>query len=361
MLNRRLVLGLVAALFALTVLGGAQGAAAEPAAVSVEDLGLSFELTCTPDTFLPGEWVVVECVQHIANGGPATLSDIHLDIGGKSTGPIPAIFFMWTVRDGRYMPMGTGQINYLPPDLKPGESGESHTVLLLWMGDGTFETEAKVSVGGRLIVAQPIRFTATDGAAAPPSDLLVSRRLLAQPGQSETVYETTITNRSRSAVKELLVTERYDTSATFVGAEPPAKSELPEAQLSTWGLASFGKDSLKPGESLALRTTYGRPPDSECGIAVTAAVVEASVDGERQRYGVRGEDTTMGICVGGDSPGTVVPGGEGPGSTVGAVALPSGGEGPAGREVDVLWAVAVLVTGGASLVGAAMALRRRAR
>jgi hypothetical protein len=40
---------------------------------------------------------------------------------------------------------------------------------------------------------------------------------------------------------------------------------------------------------------------------------------------------------------------------------PSGGEGPAGREVDVLWAVAVLVTGGAPLVGVAMALRRRAR
>jgi hypothetical protein len=112
-----------------------------------------------------------------------------------------------------------------------------------------------------------------------------------------------------------------------------------------------------------LQTIYGRLPDSECGFAVTGAVVEATVDGGEQRYGVRGEDATIGSCGGGDFPGTVVPGGEGSGGggSSGPLAAPATGEGlvPTGDHVG--WAAAVLAVGGVALCGVGLAVRRRTR
>ena len=357
MLSRRLVLGLVAPLLVLTIFSGAPDMAAGPAMVSAEEPGLALERSCTPDTFRPDEWVAVECDQRLTNNGDSTLTDISLSIGGYN-GPLPNYFFVWSERDGELQPVGTGALTFEGRDLEPGHTSVSTLVVLLRMSEGTFESELRVSVGEQLVLTRPFRFVATAGAAAPPTDLVVTEEPVAGPAGEEAVptatFETKITNQGSSAVTQLRATVRHGEYVTFVGAEPSPSSRNPSVQLVFWDLAAFGKESLAPGESLMLRTTYGPGADYGCGSVTSGVVVEATVDGQERRYGAQSEEgATVGECRYEEEEygsGGGVPTGFG-----------RGGEGPAGREVDLLWAVAVLTAGGASLVGAALALRRRAR
>jgi len=54
---------------------------------------LAFEHKCTPDTFRPDEWVVIECVARSTNQGQDTLINIAWSVGGTFSGTIPAYFF----------------------------------------------------------------------------------------------------------------------------------------------------------------------------------------------------------------------------------------------------------------------------
>ena len=169
------------------------------------------------------------------------------------------------------------------------------------MSEGTFTTEAVLSAGGRQGLARPIRFVATKDAADPPAGLVVTEELVGGPTDGEAVptatYETKITNRGSSAVTKLAVTDRYDEYASFVGGEPAPSTRNPEVQLASWDLAAFGKDSLAPGESLVLRTTYGPGSGSDCSDVTPGIVVEAMVDGQERLYGARAEDSaTVGKC-----------------------------------------------------------------
>jgi len=365
---RRLILGLVAVLLGLATLGEAPEIAAGPAAVSAEEPGLVFEHACTPDTFRPDEWVVIECVGRSTNEGPDTLTDISWSVGGTYNGSLPTYLFVWSQRSGEYVPLGTGALTYGGYDLGPGQTAETRTVLLLRMSEGTFETELDLSVAGREVLTKTIQFVARAEAAEPPRDLLVTKELVGGPAGEEAMptatYETKITNEGSTAVTQLTLTDRYGEYLALVSADPTPVSEKAAFELASWDLASFGKESLAPGESLVLRTTYGPAQGSDCGYVTSGVVVEATVDGQERRYGARAEEeATVGECdfewmPDGQGEGEYIPVGGGGGGTM---VPPSGGEGPAGREVDVLWAVAVLAAGGASLVGAALALRRRAR
>ncbi|MCJ7831192.1 MAG: hypothetical protein MUP86_01535, partial [Dehalococcoidia bacterium] len=67
---------LAAIVVAPMLLVGAPRAATGPAPVSAEELGLTFEDVCTPDTFRPNEWVVIVCDIRLANEGHDPLSRI---------------------------------------------------------------------------------------------------------------------------------------------------------------------------------------------------------------------------------------------------------------------------------------------
>ena len=217
------------------------------------------------------------------------------------------------------------------------------------------------------MLTEPIRFVARADAADPPRDLLVTNEIVGGPAGEEAApiatYETTITNQGSSAVTELRVIDRYAEYLTFVGSEPAPSTQNPAVQIASWDLASFGKDSLAPGESLVLRTTYGPAQGSDCGYVTSGVVVEATVDGQERRYGARADDEAMvGDCnhedrPGGQGGGEDMPLGRGGGPVIAA----STGEGPTPSGGDAGWTATVLAAGGASLVGAALALRRRAR
>jgi len=325
---------------------------------AAEELGLTFEHKCTPDTFRPGEWVVVECVARSANEGRDTLTDISWSVGGTYSGTLPDYFFVWSKRDGEPQPANTGGLMFGGYDLRPGQTAETRTVLLLRMSEGTFETELDLTAQGWevLVLTKPIRFVARAEAADPPGDLLVTKELVGGPAGEEAMptatYETRITNQGSSPITELRVTDRYSYSMVRVDVQPAPASRTDELQIASWDLASFEKESLAPGESLVLRTTYGPDEMIDCEYATTGVVVEATVDGQERRYGARAEEgAELGECDYGG-----MHGGRGGGG--GPVAFGRGGEGPSSSGGDARWAAAFLAAGGATLMGAASRERR---
>ena len=192
---------------------------------------VSFEVTCTPDTFQPDVWVAVECTSRITNNGPEPLSDMTVNVGG-TIGVIPNYYWMWYIRDGQYTPIGISDLSFGEAGaLQPGQTTASRLVLLLQMSEGTYETTDTVDVGGREGASAPIKFTASSGAEAPPKDLLVTRTLVGEPALEGTpvaaaTYETKVTNRGSSAVTALTITDRSD-AIPFVGAEPAPSAAIP--------------------------------------------------------------------------------------------------------------------------------------
>jgi len=227
-----------------------------------------------------------------------------------------------------------------------------------------------------------MRLTATATAAAPSGGLLVTKRLASQQtdsyGMANATYLTTVTNQGSGPIKELKVTDRYSDPVVLMAAEPAPVGEKAAFELAFWDLASFEKDSLAPGESLVLKTTYGHVSDDGCGSAAGGVMVEATVGGQKQFYGVRpdpGEWAEVGDCQpGGGDDGTGVrdgQGGGGGGYEAPPEAMPSplrppatglalGDEGPT-PSGGYAWCAAALAAGGVSLCWAALALRRRAR
>jgi hypothetical protein len=330
--------------------------------------------------------VVIECVGRSTNEGPDTLTDISWSVGGTYNGSLPTYLFVWSQRSGEYVPLGTGALTYGGYDLGPGQTAETRTVLLLRMSEGTFETELDLSVAGREVLTKTIQFVARAEAAEPPRDLLVTKELVGGPAGEEAMptatYETKITNEGSTAVTQLTLTDRYGEYLALVSADPTPVSEKAAFELASWDLASFGKESLAPGESLVLRTTYGPAQGSDCGYVTSGVVVEAVVGGQRQFYGAHPDPDQWAMV--GDCQGENRPGGGDGGAGVGdgqggggggyevppeampipprppATGLARGDEGPTPAGGYAWWAAA-LAAGGASLVGAAMVLRRRAR
>jgi hypothetical protein len=339
-INWSMARALLVAVSVVLVAPIARAAAVPPPEPAAQAALATLEISCTPSTFRIGEWVTVECVTHVVNRGDRPLSNVSVSIG-SSSGDIPDTYDMWGTRDGKLSP--------LEPDtpifrdygvLQAGQSTESHNVMLLRMSRRTFESEFNLVVGGQTLSKATVRFLATAEAQEPPTDLAVTEELASggwAGGEQAVTHETKITNRGSRTVDSLTLTERFS-PAVLQSAYPPPESKEDALELATWSLASFGKESLAPGESLVLRTIYGPKGGSVCEYVGGGAVVEATVATERERYGARFAGYS-GFCV----------------RDVGS------GEGPAVAEGGVVWVAFVLAGGGVALVGAALALRRRAR
>lgn len=350
----------VAALMALLVALGAVLLREMPAAAEGE-IPLSVDMTCTPETFRPNEWVVAECVSRYTNEGQDTLSGGSVRIGSPKSSVYPDFFMMSLEEDGELVPVDVAALSFEAREMKPGQTIATRTVVLLRMRAGTYESDLEiVSAQGDVVLRTPIRYTASADAAEPPRDLLVSRKLLQGGPGEKAVYETTVTNQGSSAVTDLTLTERYNESALFLEAEPSAASEQTDVQLARWDLASLGKESLAPGESLKLVTVYVAASSTSCDYIRTGAVVEATVGGVTQRYGARGDDVAGGTCAGEDT-GDTVPGGMDPASEspTGPVMMANTGDGAAPRGGDAAWLVVGLAAAGVALVAAARLIRKR--
>lgn len=331
---------------------------------------LSFEHACTPDTFRPDEWVVVDCVSRMTNKGDTTLVPyISVNAG---TGTVPGYYFFSAERNGQPLPIQTGGLRFPAAELAAGETAVTRVLVLLMMSEGTYESSVDLNVNEDVVAKAPLHFTASPAAQDPPRDLEVTRELIAKkievadtpianpPHDGFATYETTITNRGSQPISDLRVDARLGEVASMDSGPAPAEQDSTHG-FASWELSSFGKESLQPGESLVLRTTYRPSGEDSCGTIDTAAVVEATVGGETQRYAVGESWETVGYCVSGGG-GCGVCGGEVPTDANGMpLAFGSGGDGPDGDAFDIVWAAACLAAGGAALIGIALAVRRRVR
>jgi len=255
---------------------------------------------------------------------------------------------MWGATNGQLWSAPQGSLFFGGEEgvLEPGQSVESHLIMLLNMSEGTYESELKLNVGKQTVATAPLYFAATENAPAPPTDLVVTTAFVSE-GQAAgdapptAVYETEITNRGLRTVDGLTLTERF--APALLAADPPPDSQNDALALATWSLASFGRDSLAPGESLTLKTTYRIVNKARCGYVSDDTVVEAAFGGEKERYGAHTDRVFYADCRGYDPTSTPsstpVPGGRGGGGSSEPMAAPATGEGSAPTG-DVLWAAA---------------------
>jgi len=351
-LHRRTLWLAVALVLLTSVPLGTMPAAADASQISVET-------TCGPNTFRPDEWVVFECVVRFANRGDTPVSGDVISSLTSSRGVIPEYFFMWETVDGRPVPIGTEALSFGGEgNIAAGQTIETRVGVLLRMPrEGAYESDWQTMVVDEILPSTgPLRFEAKSDAAEPPENLLVTKKLVDPEtaegsGTDVATYETMIANEGSEPATALTITDRAD-FVELIEAQPAPAGRADEFHLVTWDLASFGKKSLAPGESIVVRMTYGPIDEPGCSYASSGVVVEAEVDGRVERYGTRPrEEALVGDC---DYDNTA--GGRG-----GPVAFGSGGEGPIESTFDFVWAAMFLATGGAALVGLATFLRRRLR
>jgi alpha-tubulin suppressor-like RCC1 family protein len=322
------------------------GQATPPTPAPTPSVSTTFSEGCSP-TFRPDVWVVIDCATTTNNNGSSTAIGSATSIGSY-TGMVPDYFAFWSRADGRFQPIPAHTTTWPPVDLAPGETLQGDKLTLVRMHEGTFQFELVDANGAHLVSMQ---FTATPGAADPPTDLLLTKSLVSSaPDNATATFETRVTNQGASPVTALTLTDRMD-SNVLVSAEPSPSAQYPEAELVQWNLASFGKQSLAPGETLTLRTTYGAAQPTECASAGGGVVVQATVDGQQRLYGTRPDEQPVGNC----------PPSGGSGSEAPAMSLPStgGGAGWSGHGA-LLSAAALAMSGGALLLAAgSWGLRRR--
>jgi hypothetical protein len=363
---------------------GRRAAAQSPEATPAPSVSISLDETCSPTTFRPHEWVVVTCVQRLTNRGDKLVSGVYTGVSNYRFDPVPPSYYvMWTRQDDQFLSVGTQTTIYPSYDIPPGETVQAETVVLFNMVEGTFEFELIAFLTGDpytgdepLASSQRITLAATLGAPEPPNDLIVELRPLteqAPEGMSSALYDTTITNRGSTAISDLNVTLRSG-GAALVTSEPVFESQNQAVELASWNLASFGNESLAPGESLVLHTTYGVPEGQDCAYPEIAAVVQATVSGERGLYGARSDEgRVLGACppgYGGGEPAEVpTPSVSGGGETAllppttsnatPSVALPHAGDGTTSSDGQVSSRGAIAIVGIALLLfGTAIAHRR---
>ncbi len=344
------------AAFVLTALLPAAVSHAQAPQPPVAPGTVSLDVTCSPDMFQPNTWVVLVCTTRVTNNGENAVPSGTLNVGSES-GPIPEYYWVSNVRNGQYVPVSTGDLVFDTKPLQPGETFEFTLTGLDRMSEGTWRGNDTLIIGGEEVVRIPLKLVGYGNATTPAEHLDVTTTLV-NGGPDEmtplpsAIYETEISNRGSNPVTALTVTERID-DLNLVDAAPGSSSRNNDVNLVSWDLASFGKDSLAPGESLVLRTTYG-PVDTSVCIGVSAAlVVEAHFGGTTERYGLRPSDSALlGDCSFEEG----IPGGRG-----GPTAFGQGGEGPAEATFDFIWTAAFLAAAGAGLVAAAFVARRRLR
>ncbi len=319
---------------------------------------ISLETSCTPDTFRPNEWTVVECESTVKNSGQADL--IYNLVVVQDDPPGPGVMEYAIVSGERNEKSETAWGRDLSPaKLAAGETAVHRRLMLLQAtAEGTYEFSARVIVARDVPASVPLHFTASSQASPSPSDLEVTRQLTkrwAADGYQYASFETKITNRGSQTATDLRVTDRNDDTLAYVSErQPPPDYQDESGQFVSW--SSF-PTALAPGASMALQTVF-RSTKKEPYLSVNAAgMVEAEVGGTVERYAApatlsEGLSGGCGDC--GGSGGGASPAADTPSS------LGHEGDGPGGSGRGVVWTATLLAVGGAVLIGGGLALPRRA-
>jgi len=319
------------------------------AAASIEPPDLEIDETCGPNVFRPNEWTLHECQIDLTNAGDTPLSNLSGEYT-SSSGLAPDHYFILYEVDGRPRPIDPTGLSFGNSDtLQPGQTSNVRLDVLLRMpSEGVYDGEWPVEVDGVIVPGSPPdHYEAKAGAADPPTGLEVEQ-VNRELDASSVVFETTITNSSSSAITQLAITEHYGPDQQPKETQFKPSESVPDANLLKWDLASLGMQSLRPGESLKLVTTYATPG----GLIESGVMVEATVDGKQQLYGSSGGSVCVGVC---DQKPAAAP-------SLGfdSALAPRTGDGPSGSSTPLTVDVALAVAG-TMLAGVGLVARRRVR
>jgi hypothetical protein len=335
------------------------GGAANDTTVSQADELLVFENSCTPTTFRPDEWTLIECVNRFTSQVDVALSDVGTSITGCS-GVVPNFVFILSQRDSEFVPIETAPSGSFGGfELPAWNTVDTRTLLLLRTVEGTLSCDLAVRANGAVVDTRELTFVAARGAAHPLTDLQMTRELVdVSPDGQLVTFEVTVTNQSSTSISALTLTERRDW-ALLKAAEPSPLAQLPDVELVMWDLSSFGREALEPGESLALRESYGPDLPFNCAQAGGGLVAEAIFDGEQRFYGLRLEPRLVGNCPPIRPPSAETPT-PSPSNGGGPVVLPGTGEEPGEARGDATAAAAALALAVTILTAVAVMTRRKA-
>jgi hypothetical protein len=306
--------------------GAGQVARAEPATVAASSpVSMTLQETCTPTTFRPDEWVVVDCLTRITNESGVSVYGVYAAVD-RYEGSIPSYYMMWLKsRDtGQYVQEEPTALTFPPVGLGPGEVSESETEILFKMPQGTFTYELGVHANDETVTSQTVTLHAEPGAADPPTSVLVAEPVFSIGADGTSgVFEMRIANQGTSTISDLTVTDRLP-DGILVSREPKPAAQFPSVNLMQCDLASFGKTSVAPGESLLLKMRHGPQGETGCGSVSFGLVVRATVDGQERLYG-RGVSQSWGDCAEGGQGGGGPPVGAPTGAEQGIGASPATG------------------------------------
>ena len=301
--------------------------------------GLRIEHECVPDVMRPNEWTAVECVTRYINETEEARPAGRVEIVPGTSGPAVETFLIEARADGELLPVGASPTSFEGEGIPPHQTVESRTILLMNMrADGESRSELRVvSQEGVVAASTPLVFVSDPSAAAPAKELSTSRRFTVverEGGGQRALYGVTLTNASAVEATELVLSARVEGAAALVEADPSPADSSAAAGVAYWGLASFGKSSLAPGESVTLRAAYEMTAENACGSVTAAAAVKAAVGGADKAYAVAPMNSGwFGECAPpepGPTPGPSGDGGRGGGqeggSGGGSVTLPATGQ-----------------------------------
>ncbi len=273
---------------------------------------LQFEGSCEPSPVRPDEGVLITCTVRWTNSGDETAANLQGILSPAGTCDLPSLLFpplIYQYRNGELTSNTSLPLFTNLGDIGPGETLEVVTqIAVREYGTGqygasvtaTSQDDPSVTAGG------DVCWSVEEGAAAPPTNLAVTKTLLTEfdypdtepvppptpedgqpvpvepsPGEAypeEAEFEIVVSNVGGVAMTSLAILDVQVGDAVLVGAEPPATGTDPLGR-PTWDLSAFGLSSLAPGEDLRLLTTMGPPPEGQCSYADDLVVVTATPEG----------------------------------------------------------------------------------
>lgn len=273
----------------LAVSHGAAPAYASPA--------LSVDAHCTPAFIRPSEETLITCEIRIENSGDQTVSDavLRFDFAPDLISPLEASLLAFDLTaDGQPMPFDYVPLSESIGELAPGEARVLvGRVIFSSAWQGGYGAKVEVRHGGHAVDSTIIQWQVRAGAAAPPTDLTISKSLLTEsetqissPTNKTANYEIVVANESDEPAADVTVLDKYSVDVALIFADRPVAAIDEETRIARWEVGT-----LSPGEEMRIRTMFA--PVEGCAFPSNVMVVTAGTAGTVESYVARSAESMV--------------------------------------------------------------------
>jgi hypothetical protein len=261
---------------------------------------LGIEAGCEP-AIRPNETALVTCTASITNSGDEAATELEAALFFAQACALPGFTVIDRTVDGVTDKSASSDLFFSLPDIASGDTLEvsSRVVVNAASGPAGGSITVTSSVDPSVAATADICFDVSPDAAAPPTNLRVTKRLLTalpdddfeppirppdgspvpipplSPPPNTVDFEILIENVGTVTVSDItLLDVQTGYGVILANADPAATSVDNAAGRATWSLGS-----LAPGAEARILTTYGPAPDATCAFANDVAIVTATPSG----------------------------------------------------------------------------------